>query len=306
MELVTGATGYLGSRLVRRLAGEGRAVRALARDAGRLEALPGVEAAEGDLLSGRGVAEALDGCTTAYYLVHSMEAATNGDDFAGRDRRAAGNFAEAAAAAGVERAVYLGGTEPEGGATSPHLRSRLEVERILMDALPDSVGLRASIVIGAGSSSFRLLVRLVERLRVLPLPGWSRHRTQPIDERDVIEFLARTPEVPDAAGRRLDIAGPDVLSYAQMIEQIGEAMGVGRMPLAFKRSLTPPASAVVAAITGQPVELVRPLMESLETDLLPHDPGQAPRLYGIKPRRFDRAVEHSLAEWEASEPLGAR
>jgi uncharacterized protein YbjT (DUF2867 family) len=234
-----------------------------------------------------------------------MEAA-NGDDFAARDRRAAANFAEAAAAAGVERAVYLGGIEPETGATSPHLLSRLEVERILMEALPASTGLRASIVIGAGSSSFRLLVRLVERLRVLPLPGWREHRTQPIDERDVIEFLARTPDVPEAAGRSLDIAGPDVLSFAQMIERISELMGVGRMPLGFKRSLTPPASAVVSAITGQPVELVRPLMESLESDILPRDPGEAPRLYGIKPRRFDRAVEHALAEWEAAEPLGAR
>jgi uncharacterized protein YbjT (DUF2867 family) len=307
MELVTGASGYLGSRLVRHLAGEGRPVRALARDPVRLAAVPGVEPAGGDLLTGRGLAEALEGCTTAYYLVHSMEATTaNGEDFAGRDRRAAANFAEAAAAAGVERAVYLGGIEPVTGATSPHLRSRLEVERILMEALPASTGLRASIVIGAGSSSFRVLVRLVERLRVLPLPGWRGHRTQPIDERDVLEYLARTPQVPEAAGRSLDIAGPDVVSYGEMVERIAELMGVGRMPLGFKRSLTPPASAVVSAITGQPVELVRPLMESLESDILPSDPNEAPRLYGIKPRRFDRAVEHALAEWEAAEPLSAR
>jgi uncharacterized protein YbjT (DUF2867 family) len=305
MELVTGATGYLGSRLVRRLAGEGRAVRALARTPANLAAVPGVEPAGGDLVTGRGLEEALAGCHTAYYLVHSMEA-SNGEDFAARDRRAATNFAEAAAAAGLERAVYLGGTEPAGGATSPHLRSRIEVERILMEALPGSTGLRASIVIGAGSSSFRVLVRLVERLRILPLPGWREHRTQPIDERDVIEYLARTPNVPAAAGRSLDIAGPDVLSYAQMIERIGELMGVGRMPFGFKRSHTPPASAVVAAITGQPVQLVRPLMESLESDILPRDAYEAPELYGIKPHRFDRAVEHALAEWEATEPLGAR
>lgn len=307
MELVTGASGYLGSRLVRRLAGEGRAVRALARDPARLAAVPGVEPAGGDLLTGRGLQEALADCTTAYYLVHSMEAAaSNGEDFAARDRRAAANFAEAAAAAGVERAVYMGGIEPESGATSPHLRSRLEVERILMEALPGSTALRASIVIGAGSSSFRVLVRLVERLRVLPMPGWRDHRTQPIDERDVIEYLARTPQVTEAAGRSLDVAGPDVVSYGQMIEVIADLMGVGRMPLGFKRSLTPPASAVVSAITGQPVELVRPLMESLESDLLPRDPDEAPRLYGIRPHRFERAVEHALAEWEATEPLGAR
>jgi uncharacterized protein YbjT (DUF2867 family) len=236
-----------------------------------------------------------------------MEPAGNGaEDFAARDRRAASNFADAAAAAGVERVVYLGGIEPDSGAVSPHLRSRLEVERILREAVPRSTALRASIVIGAGSSSFRVLVRLVERLRVLPLPGWRRHRTQPIDERDVIEYLARTPRVEEAAGRSLDIVGPDVLSYAEMIDRIAELMGVGRMPVGFNRSLTPPASAVVSAVTEQPIELVRPLMQSLETDMLPSDPEEAARLYGIRPRGFDRAVEHALAEWEAAEPLGAR
>ena len=121
--------------------------------------------------------------------------------------------------------------------------------------MPGSTALRASIVIGAGSSSFRLLVRLVERLRVLPMPRWRKNRTAPIDERDVIEFLARTPRVPEAAGRSLDVAGPDVMTYGRMIELIAEEMGVGRLPLALGRSLTPPASAVVAAVTGQPIEL---------------------------------------------------
>jgi uncharacterized protein YbjT (DUF2867 family) len=258
-----------------------------------------------DLLTGSGLEEALDGVSTAYYLVHSMEAGGNGD-FAGRDRQMAEAFGEAAARAGVERIVYLGGIVPEGGAESPHLRSRLEVEEILLSAVPGSTALRASIVIGAASSSFRILVRLVERLRVLPLPRWRANRTQPIDERDVIEFLARTSQVPDAAGRSLDVAGPDVMTYGRMIERIAEAMGVGRLPLGFRGSLTPPASAVVAAVTGQPVELVRPLMESLETDLLPRDPDEAPRLYDIRPHRFDRALDHALAEWERAEPLGAR
>ena len=313
MELVTGATGYVGNRLLRRLVAEGRPVRALARRPDGLEAAAEVEVAPADLLTGSGLEEALEGCATAYYLVHSMEAAGGNGDFAGRDRRMAASFAEAAARAGVERIVYLGGIVPGASRArgaphplSPHLRSRLEVEELLLSAVPGSTALRASIVIGAGSSSFRILVRLVERLRVLPMPRWRNNRTQPIDERDVVEFLARTPQVPTAAGRSLDVVGPDVMTYGRMIERIADAMGVGRMPLALGRSLTPPASAVVAAVTGQPVELVRPLMESLESDLLPRDPQEAATLYGLRPHRFDRAVDHALAEWEKREPLGAR
>jgi uncharacterized protein YbjT (DUF2867 family) len=303
MELVTGATGYVGGRLLRRLAAEGRPVRALAR---RHELLSDVDVVRGDLLTGAGIEEALAGCHTAYYLIHSMEAAAGNGDFAGRDRAMARTFADAAARAGVERIVYLGGIVPKDRALSPHLRSRLEVEEIVLSAVPGSTALRASIVIGAGSSSFRILVRLVERLRVLPLPRWRTNRTRPVDERDVIEFLARTPQVPEAAGRSLDVVGPDVMTYGRMIERIAEGMGVGRLPVALGTSLTPPASAIVAAVTGQPLELVRPLMESLETDLLPRDPEEAARLYGIRPHRFDRAVDHALAEWESLEPLGGR
>jgi uncharacterized protein YbjT (DUF2867 family) len=306
MDLITGATGYIGSRLLRRLAADGRPLRALARRPDRLEVLPGVEAVEGDLLTGSGLAAALDGCRSAFYLVHSMEAGENGADFASRDRWAAEAFGRAAAAAGLERIVYLGGIEPAGGASSSHLRSRLEVERILLDAVPASTALRASIVIGAGSSSFRLLVRLVERLRVLPMPGWRQNRTQPIAERDVVECLARAPEAAGAAGRSLDVAGPDVVTYGRMVELIAEEMGVGRMPLGFGASFTPPASAVVAAVTGQPVELVRPLMESLESDILPRNPSEAWRLFGVRPLSFERAVRRALGEWESHEPLGAR
>ena len=279
-------------------------MRALARRPERVETLEGVDAVAGDLLSGAGLEEALAGCSTAYYLVHSMEASDD-PDFASRDRRAAEAFGSAAAAAGVERIVYLGGIAP-AGPLSPHLRSRLEVEEILLAAVPASTALRASIVIGAGSSSFRVLVRLVERLRVLPMPSWRFNRTQPIDERDVIEYLARTPALPAVAGRSLDVCGPDVVSYGEMVERIAELMGVGRMPLGLGVSFTPPASAVVAAVTGQPLELVRPLMESLGTDILPRDATEAARLYGMRPRRFERAVERALADWEAVESLAAR
>jgi uncharacterized protein YbjT (DUF2867 family) len=306
-ELVTGATGYVGGRLIDRLLREGRHVRALARDPSRLEAPPEVKAVKGDLVTGRGLDRALDGVDVAYYLVHSMEPAAGADgDFSSRDRTAAEKFARAAQKAGVERVVYLGGIVPDDpGGLSPHLSSRLEVERILLEALPRSTALRASILIGAGSSSFRILVRLVERLRFMPFPAWRDHRTQPIDERDAIEYLARTPFTPAAEGKSLDIAGPELLSYGEMIERIADLMGVGRTPVRLNRSVTPLASAVVSAIVDQPVELVRPLMYSLERDLLPRD-NEARRLYGVRVHSFDSAVEHALAEWESREELAAR
>ena len=291
---------------MRRLVADGRAVRALARNPERLSGQP-VEVVRGDVIKGDGLREALDGCQTAYYLVHSMAqgAGPNGA-FADLDRRAADNFARAAQEAGIDRIVYLGGLIPQGEAISPHLQSRLEVEQILIDAIPDSVALRASIVIGAGSSSFQLLVRLIERLRVLPMPAWRDNRTQPIDERDAIEYLARAPLTPAAAGRSLDIAGPDVVTYAEMIARIAESIGVGRMPLGLGFSLTPPAAAVVARLTGLDLELVRPLMESLEYDLLPREDANAHDVIPIRLHRFDRAVEHGLAEWETMQPLTAR
>src|SRR3954469_12693353 len=307
MELVTGATGYVGGRLTGRLLSEGRSVRALARDASRLAGLTGVDAVSGDLVLDTGLEAALDGVETAYYLVHSMAPAAGANgDFAARDRQAARNFARAAGAAGVERIVYLGGFVPQEARLSPHLNSRLEVERILLEAAPKSTALRASIIIGARSSSFRILVRLVERLRLLPFPAWRDHRTQPIFERDAIEVLARTPDTPGAAGRSLDIGGPEVLSYGAMIERIAELIGVGRTPVRLRLSQTPAASAVVAGIVGAAVELVRPLMESLEHDLLPRPDANARDVYGIAGHPFDRAVEHALREWESTEELTAR
>jgi uncharacterized protein YbjT (DUF2867 family) len=307
MELVTGATGYVGGRLVERLLADGRAVRALARRPDRMAARPAVEVAQGDVLSGAGVREALEGCSTAYYLVHSMEAASGGDrrDFAARDRRAARQFAAAATGAGVERVVYLGGLAPRDRAPSAHIASRIEVEEVLLAEAPGPTALRASILIGASSSSFRILVRLIERLRVLPLPAWRDNVTQPIAERDAIEYLARTPALPETVGRSLDIAGPDVVSYGEMVERIASEIGVGRTPVPLGLSLTPAASAVVAGIVGQPLELVRPLMESLEHDLLPRPDHDAAPLYRVRPLAFGRAIERALREWESHEELAA-
>ena len=207
----------------------------------------------------------------------------------------------------MRRIVYLGGLvpRPDGDAgPSRHLASRLAVERILLAGVSDSLALRASIVIGARSRSFRLLVHLVERMPVLTLPGWHRFRTQPIDERDVIEMLARAADV-QSPRRSLDIAGPDVLSYGEMLSRIADAMLVGRPAIRLPVNLTAITARVAAAVAGEDPELVLPLMEGLTGDLLPAD-DLAERLMGVRMHSFDSAVEHALREWESTQPLAAR
>jgi uncharacterized protein YbjT (DUF2867 family) len=300
--LVTGISGYVGGALAPRLVREGHEVVAFTRDRRRV-ALE-IPIVEGDVLTGAGLEEALDGVSVAYYLIHSMEASADGP-FAEREKTGAKRFAAAARAAGVKRVVYLGGPVPDGTA-SAHLTSRLTVERILLEAIPDSVALRASIVIGAHSRSFRFLVRLVERLPVLAVPAWHANRTAPIDERDVLSLLVAAASSEAASGRSLDIAGPDVVSYGELITRISDLMLVGRPTVNFRRlSVTPIASRVAAAIAGEQPELIEPLMESLATDLLPRNDEAAP-LLGVRLHKLDAAIEHALAVWERTEPLAAR
>jgi uncharacterized protein YbjT (DUF2867 family) len=207
----------------------------------------------------------------------------------------------------VRRVVYLGGlVPPDGARSSRHLASRLAVEDALLEAADEPIALRASIVIGARSRSFRFLVRLIERLPVLALPAWRANRTAPIDGRDMLEYLARAATAPAAvAGRSWDIAGPDVMTYGDMITHISDAMMVRRPGLGLGFSLTPVASVVAAAIAGEDPALIGPLMESLEHDLLPND-GGAPEAFGVHLHSFDAAVERALREWERSEELAAR
>jgi len=304
--LVTGVTGYVGGSLVPRLQRDGHDLVGLSRRGADGGGPAGVAMVAGDALTGRGLDRALEGAEVAYYLIHSMErASAGGGGFADAERRSAEHFADAARAAGVRRVVFLGGLVPRGGRVSAHLASRLAVEEVLLDALPDSLALRASIVIGARSRSFRFLVRLVERVPVMPLPPWARFRTQPIDGRDMAELLRAAATAPAAAGRSLDAVGPDVLSYGEMIERIGDHMLVSRPLVGLPVSFTAISSRVAAAIAGEDPGLVEPLMGSLGSDLLPRGEQAAPVL-GVRLRSFDRAVERALREWEADEDLAAR
>jgi nucleoside-diphosphate-sugar epimerase len=174
-----------------------------------------------------------------------------------------------------------------------------------MEAVPDSVALRASVVVGARSRSFRFLVRLVERLPVIVLPAWRRFRTQPIDERDVLEMLLGCATAQSVAGLTLDVGGPQILTYEQIVERIAELMLVGRPTIGLGLNATPIAARVAAALTGEQAELFLPLMEGLGTDLLAGD-SRAAELLEVSLHSFDAAVEHALREWERNEPLAAR
>jgi uncharacterized protein YbjT (DUF2867 family) len=305
--LVTGVSGYVGSALVPSLTAAGHDVRGFARSRERVERA-GVlldELVTGDALTGAGLERALDGIEVAYYLIHSMEGAA-GAAFPEQELRAAERFAAAAQAAGVRRIVYLGGLVPRDGAASRHLASRLAVEEALLHAAPESIALRASIVIGARSRSFRFLVRLIERLPVLALPAWRRNRTRPIDGRDVLAYLVASAGAPAAlAGRSWDVAGPDTVTYEQLMDRIADAMLVGRPKLGLGFSLTPVASQVAAAVAGEDPALIAPLMEGLEHDLLPRDDAAA-GAFGIRLHSLDAAVERALRDWELVEEVSAR
>jgi uncharacterized protein YbjT (DUF2867 family) len=301
--LVTGASGFAGDALIPLLLREGHAVRAFARNPSRVR--HDVPVVQGDAVTGAGLAEALDGIDVAYYLIHSMETAANGG-FESAERDSALRFAEAATAAGVRRVVYLGGVVPSDKTPGRHLGSRLAVEEILLACAPEALALRASIVIGARSRSFRFLVRLVERFPVMAIPAWHHYRTAPVDARDVLAYLMAGgfSDVVDGS-LSLDIPGPEVLTYGDMMERIRDLMLLGRPRVNLPVSVTSIAAPVAAAVAGEDLALVQPLMEGLDGDLLPRDT-RAAGLLGVRLHSFDAAVERSLREWEETEQLSGR
>nr|MDT0662887.1 SDR family oxidoreductase [Micromonospora sp. DSM 115978] len=298
--LVTGATGYIGGRLAPRLLAAGHEVRCLSRTTGKLRDVPWagqVEIAEGDLSKPATLTPALAGIDVAYYLVHALGQA----GFEAADRQAAENFAAAAHAAGVHRIVYLGGPEPpaDDPAPSAHLRSRAEVARILLASGVPTVVLRAPVIIGSGSASFEMLRYLTERLPAMVTPRWVRNRIQPIAIRDVLHYLIGAVDLPPEVNRGFDIAGPEVLTFENMMQRYAAVAGLRRRLILPVRPLTPGLSSYwVGFVTPVPNAIARPLVESLIHEAIAHEHDIAGYLDDPPggPTGFDDAVKLALSK----------
>ncbi len=282
--LVTGATGYIGGRLVPALLDRGMQVRAMARTPGKLDDAPWraqVEVAKGDLMDRESLAAAFESMDVVYYLVHSMGTSKN---FVAEEAESAHNVVAAAEQAGVRRMVYLGGLHPEGAELSRHLASRTEVGEILIDSGIETVVLQAGIVVGSGSASFEMIRHLTDRLPVMTAPKWVHNNIQPISIDDALYYLVEAATAVVPSSRTWDIGGPDVLEYADAMQVYADLAGLRPRQLVVLPWLTPTlASHWVGLVTPISSGLARPLVESLECDavihendidaVIPHPPG---------------------------------
>ncbi|MFB6136323.1 MAG: NAD(P)H-binding protein [Halobacteriaceae archaeon] len=289
--LVTGATGFVGGRLVPALLDAGHEVVALVRDRSRYDPPSGVTVVEGDLLEPGSFEAAFEGVEAAYYLVHSMRA---GEAFEERDRRAARGFARAAGDAGVERVVYLGGLGEERDHLSEHLRSRREVEHVLADGDYDLTVLRAAIVVGPGSAGFEVVRQLAARLPVMTTPSWVRTPCQPIFVDDAVAYLVGVLDRPETAGETYEIGGPEVLTYQEMLRRTAAAMG--KSPVVVPVPVLSPRLSTywVSLVTDVPREVAAPLVEGLKNPVVVTDDAIRD-VVDVDLTPFDEAVREALA-----------
>jgi uncharacterized protein YbjT (DUF2867 family) len=273
--LVTGATGYVGGRLVPLLLDAGYAVRAAARNADKVLARPwgrhpNLTAVSMDVMDQASLEVASQGCGAVYYLVHSMAAETG--DFAARERKQASNMCRAARNAGVARIIYLGGLGGDGPSLSKHLRSRLETAEILSLGPVPLTWLKAAMILGSGSASFEILRYLVERLPVMLTPKWVHTRCQPICIRNVLGYLTGCLENPETAGRSFDIGGPDILTYAELFNLYAQEAGITPRRIIPVPLLSPRLSSFwVSCLTPVDRPLVRALVEGLRNEVVCHE-----------------------------------
>jgi uncharacterized protein YbjT (DUF2867 family) len=289
--LLTGATGYVGGRLLTALRARGERVRCLARSPGNLRHEPGpdIEVVAGDVLDPPSLQRALAGVDIAYSLVHAL---AGGKDFVAEELQGARNFAIAARDAGVRRVIYLGGLIPRGETLSPHLASRRDVGAILAEHGPTTCELRASIIIGSGSLSFEMIRALVQKLPVMVTPRWTRRLAQPIAIEDVIAYLLEALDVPLSGSRVVEIGGPEAVSYTDLMRLYAEERGLRRSFLRVPLLSPRLSSYWLGAVTPLQARVGAKLVGSIRHDTVVNDPS-AGELFSVRPRGVREAIRRA-------------